>query len=97
MTKTEKDQRTVRMMIALYCTHKLKNEEDRKDYAEVADYACRRLEHCSFGDNKPACKNCPIHCYAPQKREMMRKVMRWAGPRMLLYSPKAFFRHLANH
>jgi hypothetical protein len=32
-----------------------------------------------FGDNKPACKQCPVHCYQPAKREEMKQIMRWAG------------------
>ncbi|MDI8106979.1 nitrous oxide-stimulated promoter family protein, partial [Salmonella enterica subsp. enterica serovar Anatum] len=36
---------------------------------------------------KPACKQCPVHCYQPAKREEMKQIMRWAGPRMLWRHP----------
>lgn len=53
-----------------------------------------RLDRCKFGNEKPTCKKCPIHCYKPDMREKMRAVMRWAGPRMMLYHPKEAIRHL---
>ena len=42
----------------------------------------------------PTCRRCPIHCYRPAMRERIRCIMRWAGPRMLLYHPLAALRHL---
>jgi len=84
----ERDKTTVRQMVELYAKHHPEFDES------IADYACRRLEHCRYGENKPACKDCPIHCYAPDKREEMKKVMRWSGPRMFFYSPRAAFRHI---
>ncbi|MBO5824973.1 MAG: nitrous oxide-stimulated promoter family protein, partial [Prevotella sp.] len=41
-----------------------------------------------------SCKKCHTHCYAPKEREAIRRIMRWAGPRMLLYAPVAAIRHL---
>jgi len=88
VTNIERDKKTVRMMIDLYAKH-------HPDFDKsLADYACRRLDHCHYGNDKPACKDCPVHCYAPEKREEIRKVMRWTGPRMLFYSPLATLRHL---
>ena len=46
-----------------------------------------RLDGCKFGNDKPACKRCPIHYYKPEMREKIRSVMRWAGPRMMIYDP----------
>lgn len=51
-------------------------------------FACRRLDQCRYGEKKTACKHCATHCYAPKEREQIREVMRWVGPRMILYSPK---------
>lgn len=94
MNRIERDQHTIRLMIDLYCRHRLGLAETPADYHALADYACRRLKGCPWGESKPACKDCPHHCYAPDKREMMRAIMRWTGPRMLFYSPRATFRHL---
>ena len=45
---------------------------------------------------KPACKQCPVHCYQPAKREEMKQIMRWAGPRMLWRHPILTVRHLID-
>lgn len=55
--------------------------------AELLEYATRRLERCVFGDAKPTCANCIVHCYSADMREQVRVVMKWAGPRMLLRHP----------
>ena len=66
------------------------------EYQHLAEFACRRLDHCKYGEQKTACKDCPTHCYAPKEREQIRKVMRWVGPRMFFYSPIDAIRHLFN-
>ena len=60
----------------------------------LLDYAHKRLEHCKFGENKPSCTRCPVHCYKPAMREQIRQVMRYSGPRMLLHDPIMAIRHL---
>jgi hypothetical protein len=40
-----------------------------------------------YGDIKPVCKHCPVHCYSPGMRKQMSEVMRWAGPRMIFRNP----------
>ena len=47
-----------------------------------------------LGKKWEARKNCPTHCYAPKEREQIRRIMRWAGPRMFFYSPINAIRHL---
>lgn len=59
-------------------------------------YAQKRLDKCVFGEEKPACKQCPVHCYQPAKREEMKQIMRWAGPRMLWRHPILTVRHLID-
>ena len=93
MNRIEKEKRIVRKMIELYCHHHLKQDTISEGYQHLIEYAYRRLDHCIFGKNKTACKNCSVHCYAPKKREQIRMIMRWAGPRMLFYSPWETFRH----
>lgn len=92
--KKEEEKQTVRLMVELYCRHKLKCKEMPTAYRELADYACRRLDHCRWKADKPTCRRCPVHCYSPEKRELIRAVMRWTGPRMIIYAPMAALRHL---
>lgn len=88
MTRIEREQQTVRKMIELYCRHCLNTDTMSDEYQHLADFACSRLEHCKYGENKTDCKNCPTHCYPHKEREQIREVMRWVGPRMIIYSPK---------
>lgn len=62
--------------------------------AALLDYAHRRLDSCRFGNGKPSCRKCPVHCYRADMRERIRTVMRWAGPRMIFSHPMAATRHL---
>ena len=89
-SRIEREKRVVSSMIKLYCRHKLHmTEVSEEEYRQLEEYAHRRLDGCKFGEQKPACKRCPIHCYKPAMREIMREIMRWSGPRMLIYDPIA--------
>ena len=84
----------VEKMIRLYCKKHEKNAELCTSCRELLDYAHNRLHRCRFGTDKPTCKRCPIHCYRPEMKDKIRHVMRWAGPRMMVYHPLAAVRHL---
>lgn len=94
MNKIEREKNTIHLMVELYSRKKLKEKEMSAELKEFLDYAYQRLDHCRFGEHKTSCKQCPIHCYAKPKRELAKKIMRWSGPRMLLYSPLAALRHM---
>lgn len=90
----QKEKETVAKMIELYCQKKHKSTELCEECQALLDYAHKRLTYCQFGEEKKACSNCPIHCYKPDYREQIKNVMRYAGPRMLIYHPIYSFRHL---
>ena len=94
MNRIESEKKTVGMMIRLYCRRYEGNKELCQDCSGLLSYAKTRLDRCKFGNEKPTCKKCPIHCYKPDMREKMRAVMRWAGPRMILYHPIEAIKHL---
>lgn len=86
---------TVTAMIRLYCRgHHQVTQGLCQECQELLDYATLRLDKCRFGANKPTCAKCPVHCYKPEMRTTIQKVMRYAGPRMLLVHPAAALRHL---
>ena len=60
---------------------------------QLLDYAGVRLERCRFGAEKPTCANCPVHCYQRARREQVKAVMRYAGPRMVWEHPIMSLRH----
>ena len=51
--------------------------------AELLAYAEKRRAYC-VKDPKPFCSHCETHCYSPEARDLMRDVMRYAGPRSIL-------------
>jgi hypothetical protein len=57
------------------------------DCAALVEYAHRRLDRCPFQEKKTTCANCPVHCYKPEMRDKVRRVMRYAGPRMAYQHP----------
>ena len=94
MSSVQREQQTIEQMITLYCRKKEGNKELCPQCKELIEYAHTRLSRCPFGEKKSTCRLCTIHCYKPEMKEQMRKVMRFTGPRMLLYHPIAALRHL---
>jgi hypothetical protein len=93
-----REQRTLETMMGMYCRAHHAPGKSRlcPECLELAAYARRRLERCVFGDEKPTCANCLVHCYRAEMRERVRAMMRWAGPRMLLSHPWLAMRHLID-
>ncbi len=89
------EKNTVSKMTRIYCRSKHGQKEGLcGDCCQLEMYTHARLENCPFGADKPACNKCPIHCYKPEYKEKIREVMRFAGPRMLLYHPVDAVIHL---
>jgi predicted amidophosphoribosyltransferase len=93
--RMNRERKTIRAMVRIYCRGE---HHTRKglcaDCAELLNYAELRLDKCPYQENKTTCANCPIHCYKPDKREQVRTVMRYAGPRMLWRHPVLALHHL---
>lgn len=83
----------IEKMIRLYCHKKEGHNTLCPSCIELLDYASKRLDHCPYGKNKPSCKRCKIHCYQSEMRLKIQKVMRFSGPRMLMYEPIATLKH----
>ena len=93
--RLEQEYETIKTMIRMYCK-KVHDCEERlcQDCSDLLKYAEERLNNCKFGEDKPPCDACPIHCYKPDMREKVREAMRYAGPRMIYMHPIMGFRHL---
>ena len=88
---------TLEAMIRLYCRGEHGSGSDLcTGCAELWEYALSRLTHCPYQESKPTCARCPTHCYRPGRRDSIRAVMRYAGPRMLLRHPLLALLHLAD-
>ena len=78
--------KTVTAMIRIYC-HDQHGGELCPECEELMGYVRLRLDRCRFGQDKPTCAKCPVHCYQKTRREQIKAVMRYAGPRMLWHHP----------
>ncbi len=89
--------KTVSAMVHIYCHKHHSSQNDLCGNCQsLLEYAEVRLDRCPYGQNKPTCNKCPIHCYKPEPKENMRLVMRYSGPRMLLSHPILAIRHLLH-
>jgi predicted amidophosphoribosyltransferase len=96
--RLQREHRTMQCMVAIYCRdHHPRGAGGTCDECrEFLDYAERRLEKCPYGEDKPTCARCPIHCYKPAPREQARVIMRYAGPRMTFRHPWLAAMHLLD-
>jgi hypothetical protein len=94
MGRSERELRTVRIMIGMYCRNRHGGRMLCDDCRSLCSYAEKKILKCQFGAKKPACSQCPIHCYKPQMRKQIGEVMRYAGPKMMFSHPILAFRHL---
>lgn len=91
----EGEKKVVGRMITIYCRANHHPATGLCDECKaLSDYAIKRLENCPFGENKPTCESCSVHCYKSDMRERIRIVMRYAGPRMLFIHPVDTVKHL---
>lgn len=94
MGRIEKEKNTVSLMIRIFCEKHERNSTLCMDCQELEAYSHERLDRCRYGEGKSSCKRCPTHCYKPQMKRIICDVMRFSGPRMLLYAPMEAIRHL---
>jgi hypothetical protein len=95
--RLERERKTIEAMVVCYCrgVHGSTGELC-PECQELMTYATGRLERCPFQQEKPTCAKCPIHCYQPQRREQVKAVMRYAGPRVFWRHPILSVRHFLD-
>ena len=96
--RLEREYRTMHCMVQIYCAdhHVAADGVLCEECGEFLHYAQRRLEKCPYGEDKPVCAKCPIHCYKHAQREQARSIMRYAGPRMVLRHPWLSLAHMLD-
>ena len=93
--RIEKEKKVITLMINIYCKKKHKTKDGLcKECKELMDYAHKRLTFCKFGDEKTTCAKCPIHCYKKDMKAKVKEVMRFSGPRLIIYNPMELIRHM---
>ncbi len=95
MGRIEREKKTVAAMIRIHCRDQHGGRKALCPSCQaLLQYAWQRLDKCPFGEGKSTCARCPVHCYQLRMREEIRRVMRYAGPRMLYTHPILAIRHL---
>ena len=98
--RLRREYRTMECMVGIWCADHHgaapKQAGTCEECRAFLDYAARRLEKCPYGEAKPTCAKCPIHCYKRAQREHAREIMRYAGPRMTLRHPWLSLMHLVD-
>ncbi len=94
MNKEEKEIQVIEKMISIYCRGNHKQKTLCEDCNELLTYAKQRIHHCPRKEVKTFCSACEIHCYQKEKRNKIKEVMRYAGPRMIFYHPVLAILHV---
>ena len=99
--KRQNEDKVCTLMIQVYCHCAHKTKKAMKSESELctecknlAEYVHQRVAHCPFMETKTFCAMCRVHCYKPEMRERIKTVMRFSGPRMMLYHPILAVKHL---
>ncbi len=85
--RIEIEKETIYTMVNIYCKGQKHDEVLCDDCDKLINYANQRLDQCKFGENKTFCSKCTVHCFKPDMKESIKKVMKYSGPRMILHSP----------
>lgn len=97
-SRLAREYRTLQTMVGIYCRDH--HDGDRSspcgDCRALLDYAEQRLLKCPYGQAKPTCARCPVHCYKRMQREQARIVMRYSGPRMIWRHPWLSLLHVLD-
>jgi len=95
----KREYNTVKAMVEIYCKahHRTSTPMDEcEPCREFLDHVSDRLDRCSYGQDKPSCKQCAIHCYRPEMKARARAIMIFSGPKMLFSHPIMAIRHLIH-
>ena len=85
--RLEREWKTVSAMVHIYCRDQHHGDALCEDCQQLMSYIRLRLERCRFGEDKPTCAKCPVHCYQKDRRAQIKTVMRFAGPKMVWEHP----------
>jgi hypothetical protein len=82
------EKQTIKAMITIYCKNRHNNGNGLcTDCSSLLEYANKRIDYCQFNPKKPACNSCTVHCYSEARREKVKEIMRYSGPKMPLRHP----------
>lgn len=91
--------KTIVAMVNIYCRAHHNGSDERDPCSscqELISYARKRLLSCPFQGNKPTCGKCKVHCYKKSMQDRVKRVMRFAGPKMVYHHPIMALTHLLD-
>ncbi len=95
--RIKREKKTVEAMLKIYCQKTHHSQIDLcEDCQTLKKYAHKRLDLCQFGEDKPTCGKCTVHCYKQDQRQKIINIMKFAGPRMFFRHPLAALNHLLD-
>ena len=94
--RREMEKESLSQMISVYCrgNHHTKKGQLCPRCRELQTYALHRTDKCPFMKTKTFCSACKVHCYTGDKREKIKAVMKYSGPRMLFHHPILAIAHM---
>lgn len=90
--KRQREKDILADMIDIYCTGN-GHAAGCPQCAELKAYALKRVDDCPHMAEKSFCSVCPTHCYDPDHRDAVRRVMRYSGRRYFLKKPVKTLAH----
>ena len=95
--KRQKEKEGITFMIEFYCHHKHRTPKGQlcPECQELVDFSYMRIDKCPFMETKTFCSECKVQCFRsrPEMQKRIENVMRYSGPRMIVYNPKSVLKH----
>ncbi|GEM_PF-12367 len=95
-SKRKEEKALLACMIKIYCKGNRHKAPLCPGCQALLSYAYQRIDKCPFMETKSFCSSCTVHCYQAEMREQIRRVMKYAGPRMLFVHPVPAVKHMVN-
>lgn len=88
------DEKTLQRMFLLYCRKHHNSISLCESCKSLLDYSLQRTKECKWKQQGRLCSNCDVHCFKESKRVEIRRIMKFAGPRLILSNPLLALRYL---
>ncbi len=92
--KRSREKAVIACMIRIYCKGNKHGSPICPKCMELLSYAHKKTDVCPFMETKTFCSNCRVHCYDKTRREEIRRVMKYAGWRILFVHPVMAVKHV---
>ena len=95
--RIRREKKTLSIMIDIYCKQFNSGvSEHCAEYRELLNYSLKRVDNCPYGENKPVCPKCKIHCYNKNMRAKIKAVMKYSGPKIMFRHPYLALMHFVD-